>query len=107
MTRFAYSILALCSAWVALIAYVLGVLRIGEWMWRNIHAAQESRWYGLQDIPVIHEVLAFIFLFVFVVVGIYFMLVLPLLLMGYVYDGLKRICATDGSSSNQLSDAHH
>ena len=105
MKRLAFSILAFCSAWIALIAYILGVIRIGEWLWGVILRAQQSKWYGLQDIPVLHELLAFLFLAALMVAGIYFVLVLPIFLMSYVYEGLKRLGTADAFSPNQESEA--
>lgn len=104
MKRLAFSILAFCSAWVALIAYIFGVIRIGEWTWGGILRAQQTRWYGIQDIPVLSEVLAFFFLAALMTVGIYFVLVLPIFLMGYVYEGLKSLGSTQKFALGRETD---
>ena len=90
MGRLAFLVLAVCSAGIAGIAYVLGIIRIGEWVWGIILLAEESRWYGVQDIPVLRELLALLFAFAAFFCGVYVFVILPVFVVGFVYEGLKR-----------------
>jgi hypothetical protein len=52
--------------------------------------AEESRWYGIQDIPVLRELLAFLFAFAVFFGGVYVFVVLPVFVVSFVYEGVKR-----------------
>jgi len=88
--RFANSALTAFSAITAGVAYIVGVIRLGEQLWAAVVAAEKARWYGAQDIPVVREVLALLFAVVIFAGGVYVFLVLPVLVVRFVYDGVRR-----------------
>ena len=90
MGRLYFLVFAAFSAGTAGIAYVLGIIQLGEWVWGIALLAEESRWYGIQDIPVLRELLALLFAFAVYFGGVYVFVILPVLVVSFVYEGVKR-----------------
>ena|SRR2546428_3703650 len=90
MERFAFRVFAAFSAGLALVAYILGIIQLSSWVWAQVLLAEENKWYGTQEIPVLREFLAVVFAFTVFFGGVYVFLILPAFVFSLIHEGFKR-----------------
>jgi len=83
-------VLALLSAATAGVAYILGIMLVSRWVWALVLSAEANQWYGIREIPVLRELLAVLFAFALFFGGVYVFVILPVLVIGFVHEGIKR-----------------
>ena len=85
----AWNAWAKATAVLAAVACFVGMLSIGPWVWGLVLSTQGQNWYGLLDVPVVRTVLGAAFGFGILFGGVFAFIILPVLVGGFVYEGMK------------------